>query len=238
MKKSTPIITLLTAVLLFTLLIITACESVDKKDPYPPKIITSIISSEANSVEIAVKIIGNDGNIINGATVNAINPANNMIILDFNNGVYRNYFDSLISGDYVIKAIIYYRNETTLLSRTYKHEIIIDKPEINNITDGTGKSSKIGEPLNHTSPIAVNWTDIPNVIYTFSILHDNQVIYMQNEKTSSILIPANSLDPDKSYYAYIYAEYINGDPFYLKSDFLSISKRTGNLFFFRTSHEN
>lgn len=118
-------------------------------------IYAKIISADLNSVNCTIKIVGNDGNSVSGAIVNAVNPANKTISLEYNNGEYRGYFDALISGEYrfLIKTINNGNIQT--IEKTVSHTAITEKPKIITISDETGISALTGGNLDYSKKITV-----------------------------------------------------------------------------------
>lgn len=122
-------------------------------------IYAKIISADLNSVNCTIKIVGNDGNSVSGAIVNAVNPANKTISLEYNNGEYRGYFDALISGEYrfLIKTINNGNIQT--IEKTVSHTAITEKPKIITISDETGWEG-LGNAFGENADILFkNWVE-------------------------------------------------------------------------------
>lgn len=197
-------------------------------------IYAKIISADLNSVNCTIKIVGNDGNSVSGAIVNAVNPANKTISLEYNNGEYRGYFDALISGEYrfLIKTINNGNIQT--IEKTVSHTAITEKPKIITISDETGISALTGGNLDYSKKITVGWEKTKGTIYVVTIQNNGLTVYSANTTENYLVIPAKTLIENTSYSVSVTAQYLEGDPFLYFSDYTSQSSCVGTNVYFRT----
>lgn len=228
-----------TLITIIVLLCLFACE-VPKESSSAENtwIYTKIISTDLNSVNCRVKIVGSDGNSVSGAIVNAVNPANKTISLEYNNGEYCGYFDALISGEYrfLIKTIN--NGSVQTIEKTFSHTAITEKPKIITISDETGVSALTGGNLDCSKKINIGWEKTKGTIYVVAIQNNGSTIYSANTAENYLVIPANTLLEDTSYSVSVTAQYLEGDPFLYFADYTSQSSCVGTSVYFRTGSSN
>lgn len=228
-----------TLITIIVLLCLFACEV--PKEPNSTEniwIYTKIISTDLNSVDCRIKIVSSDGNSVSGAIVNAVNPANKTISLEYSNGEYCGYFDALISGKYrfLIKTIN--NGEVQTIEKTFSHTAITEKPKIISISDETGVSALTGGNLDCSKKINIGWEKTKGTIYIVTIQNNGSTVYSANTAENYLVIPINTLVEDTSYSVSVTAQYLEGDPFLYFADYTSQSSCVGTSIYFRTGSSN
>lgn len=226
-------------IMLIAALCLFACE-VQKESNSAENIwvYTKITSTDLNSVNCKIKIVGNDGNSVSGAIVNAVNPANKTIALEYTNGEYSGYFDALISGEYrfLIKTINDGKVQT--IEKTFSHIAITEKPKIITVSDETGVSALNGENLDCSKKINIGWEKTKGTIYIVTIQSNSSTVYSANTTENYLVIPAKTLIEDTNYSVSVTAQYLDGDPFLYFADYTSQSSCKGTSIYFRTGSNN
>lgn len=197
-------------------------------------IYTKILSTDADCVNCQAKVVGYDGNAVSGAIVNVVNPANKMVTLEYNDGEYNGYFDSLISGEYRFFIKTASAGKMQTIEKKIAHTVITEKPKVVTISDESGASALNGENLDCTKKINIGWSEAKGTIYVVSVQNDKGIIYSANTSENYLIIPANTLDIDTSYSVSVTAQYLEGDPFLYSADFVSESTYNGTSVYFRT----
>lgn len=216
-----------------------ACEVQDEVDSNGNIwVYTKIISTNADCVNCEVKVVGSDGNAVSGAIVNVVNPANKMVTLKYNNGEYKGFFESLISGEYsfFIKTVNDGKSQT--IEKKVVHTVITGKPKVVAISDEMGNSALNGKNLDCTKKINVDWEKTNGTIYIVTVQKDDSIIYSANTSDNYLIIPENTLEIDTNYSISITAQYLEGDPFLYSVDYASQSSYDGTSIYFRTGSNN
>lgn len=201
-------------------------------------IYTKIISTDLNSVDCRVKIVGSDGNSVSGAIVNAINPANKTVSLGYNNGEYCGYFDALISGEYRFLIKTVNNGNVQTIEKTLSHTAITEKPKIITISDETGTSALTGGNLDCSKKINIGWEKTKGTIYIVTIQNSGSTVYSANTTENYLVIPAKTLIENTGYSVSVMAQYLEGDPFLYFADYTSQSSCVGASVYFRTGSDN
>ena len=205
------------------------------KYPSESQVRVRVLASQTSSnLSFNVVAEGSSGMSLNGAYVSIKTPENTLLPLTWSNnaqaytystsgaslsGTYRVRVDSQIGG---VKEI-----EVPIIA-------LRGNPEIIDITDGLGKSTKNYEKLQASTPILISWSEVDGASkYLLSLSQNGSLIKTYTSTSNTLIIPENTLTVNtnlsQSLSISIIASSQVGDPFYQTNSYLSTSTRSSSV---------
>ncbi|KGE72396.1 hypothetical protein [Spirochaeta lutea] len=190
----------------------------------------SVASQYGSGVQIKVFLEATDGNVLTGARVSAESPGSSIQILGFsqNLGCYTGVFSQLLSGEYEITIASALLDDSIRVA--VNHQIPEGKPNITSCTDQSGNNGMLGQSLQGTEDITLEWNSITGTsVYDVSVNQGVIQSWQSATAENTIIIPGNILS-EGDYTVAVNAQWVDGDPLLFDPLFYSASESQGASF--------
>jgi hypothetical protein len=192
--------------------------------------VRTVISSSggAGTADLTVYTENGKGDVVTGAIVLAATNTGSVSRIAFNPETYSYNTKTEIPSDGVFKFSV----QSSLVEDKIKYSIthipLKSAPCITIFRDAEGKSVLEGERVSASEDIQIAWDSVySGTVYKVSIKTALLTIYSVSTKALQVTVPAAVLSQNKTYYAQIEAQYINGDPLFETADYYSVSVYDG-----------
>jgi hypothetical protein len=178
--------------------------------------------SSLNQVHLRVLLEDANGNVPTGARVLLKTPANELSWVYFtaSSNIYESTLSSLTSGSYSVSVNSAAGNDTVVIPMV----MLNGSPDINTLQDATGVVAGLGQSLNASSAISVEWkTPAGASVYKGTISCGAVTSYVFSSLANTVIIPPDTLLPGKTYSISIEAQYIGGDPYLQEQHYYAFS---------------
>ncbi len=214
-------------IFIIVLIILTSCKFDKEEENF--KIRVSAISENSSDITFKVYPENAQGNIVSGAVVTVTDSLNivHLLPFSFSNQVYSETIENTSNSEFTIQVA----SNCISQRRTIKipHQTLTQKPSISIFNDSDGNSALSGKELKSNQEIQLAWNNLgENIVYNVSIKSTLKTVFTKSTEVPFIIIPENTLESNKNYTVFIKAQKINGDPFFLKYDYYSVSSITSS----------
>ena len=191
------------------------------------RIRASAESKNGGSIVFKVFPENGDGDCMSGASVLAVNSENMVTVLAFDNGTqcYTGTVDGLESDTYTVKvnSVLF----DSIQSLKMPHERLVTKPSVISFSDASGNSVLAGSSLSSVETINCTWNALGGgVVYQVAVKTALSTKWTGSTSAATIDIPADTLASGTSYYLYVTAQKMYGDPYFVDKLYYSNSSIT------------
>lgn len=198
-------------ILFLSILFFAGCESSIENQ----NLRASAVSVNGDDIVFRVYPENSSGDIMTGSLVTVTNSENEVLLLEFDNDsqCYISSFDGLESDIYNIKVISAAYKEAACIQ--IPHLRLTKAPTIVSFSDSMGNSVLSGKSINSQSAVSCAWNSLGNgIVYQVSIKTVLSRIWTGSTSACNIEIPKGTLTAGKTYYLYLTAQKICGDPYF------------------------